>query len=347
MSQAPADPSSASPQPRKRRLRKWAIRLLLLGLLAAIGGELFARYYIGLGDPPLSQTDPQLEYLFKPDQDCRRFGKVSKYNHYSMRSDDFPLHKSGSNELRVIVVGDSVVNGGVLCDQSEIATSILQKKLTEDLHRPVIVGNISAGSWGPPNELAYLQRYGLFDADVVVIVLSSHDYADVPTFEPLVGVNPNFPDHKPVSALWEGFVRYFLPRLHRQSVSEEAFVPAAAKPSQNDVDWCLKSLHEMIEMARDSGARVIVAQHLERDETMSSLLAGHAEIKAECRRDGIAPIQLGPAFAEARTRGELPYRDAIHPNTVGQRIIATTLLGPIENSLKTPSTKLSTRAVVP
>jgi lysophospholipase L1-like esterase len=37
-------------------------------------------------------------------------------------------------------------------------------------------------------------------------------------------------------------------------------------------------------------------------------------------------IQLGPSFAQARQAGEQPYRDDIHPNEVGQRIIARTLM---------------------
>src|SRR5206468_1208991 len=152
-----------------------------------------------------------------PDQDCRRLGHRIKYNHYSMRSDDFPEHKTDRNELRALVVGDSVINGGVPTDQSELATEILKRRLAEDLKRPVVVGNISASSWGPPNELAYLKRYGLFDADVLVIVVSSHDYVDVPTFVPVVDVDRSFPGHKPVSALWEGIDRYWLQRFRKTS----------------------------------------------------------------------------------------------------------------------------------
>ena len=66
-----------------------------------------------------------------------------------------------------------------------MATTRLENKLAESLDRPVLVANIAAGSWGPPNILAYLRRFSFFDADVVVIVLNSPDYADAPTFEPL------------------------------------------------------------------------------------------------------------------------------------------------------------------
>lgn len=307
-----------------------------MALLLLIAGELFARFYVGLGDPPLMMPDPQIEYLFKPDQTCRRFGNRIHYNHYSMRADDFPAHKSNPNELRVLVVGDSVVNGGVLTDQSQLATTLLQQRLASDLGRPVIVGNISAGSWGPPNELAYLQRFGLFDADVVVLVLSSHDYADVPTFEPTVGVDPAAPDRKPVSALWEGVQRYLLPRLGWKAASNEGYKPPATTRPE-DVRAALDAVRQIIDLARRSGAKVILAQHLAREETLSTPQPGHAEIAQTAQSAGLTPIQLGAAFDAARQAGQDPYRDIIHPNALGQRLIADTLLPVIESALTTPA----------
>jgi hypothetical protein len=327
----------AEPQPRPRR--PWRRRLLALAfilVLLLIGGELFARFYLGLGDPPLSMADPEIEYLFKPDQDCRRFGNRIRYNHYSMRSDDFPAHKSRPDELRVLVVGDSVVNGGVLTDQSQIATSLLQVRLTKELGRPVVVGNIAAGSWGPPNQLAYLKRFGLFDADVLVIVLSSHDYADAPTFEP-ISTNINLPDRKPILALWEGFQRYLLPRLTRRSASNEAGpLPSTAEARPGDVRACLTAIREMIDLGRRAGARVIVAQHLTREETLASPEPGHAEIAEEVRRAGLTPVELAPAFDAARARGRELYRDRIHPSPAGQEVIAQTLDATIRAALTAP-----------
>jgi lysophospholipase L1-like esterase len=320
------------PRPRRR----WILRATVAIVLLAVGGELFARFYLGLGDPPLSQADPQIEYLFKPNQDCRRFGNRIKYNQYSMRSEDFPAHKSRPDELRVLVIGDSVVNGGVMTDQSQLATTLLEQKLAADLKRPVVVGNISAGSWGPPNELAYLKRYGLFDADVVVIVLSSHDYVDVPTFEPVVGVHPSYPDHRPLLALWDGFQRYVLPRIKGMAVPNEGLAPATGPAKPADVEACMTALREMIALARAGGAKVIVAQHLTRSETLASPQAGHEAIAQEARRDGVTPVELGVAFESARRRGEDPYRpgDDIHPSVVGQREIAGALLPAIETAVR-------------
>jgi hypothetical protein len=335
------EPPVSPPDERPRRPHRWRRRLrvtalVLLALL--VTAELVARFYLGLGDPPLSMADPQIEYLFKPDQDCHRFDRHIRYNHYSMRSDDFPAHKSRPDELRVLVVGDSVVNGGVLTDQSELATTLLQQSLAEQLHRPVVVGNVSAGSWGPPNELAYLRRFGLFDADVVVIVLSSHDYADVPTFEPVVGVNPSYPDRKPLLALTDGFTRYLLPRLRHTAVSDPS--PAANAPARpEDVAACLAAVRDMIDLARAAGAKVLVAQHLERDEPVTAPFPGHDAIAQQVRAAGLTPVELGPAFQAARDQGQSPYRDAIHPSALGQRLIAQTLLPRILTALNPATTR--------
>lgn len=326
--------SEEQPAPLPRKRRRWVVRGVVVLLVLLVGGELFARFYLGLGDPALSQADPQIEYLFKPDQDCRRFGNRLRYNHYSMRSDDFPVHKSQANELRVMVVGDSVINGGAQTDQAQLATSIIQKKLAEDLKRPVVVGNISAGSWGPPNELAYLKKFGLFDADVLVIVLSSHDAFDVPTFEPVVGVSRSYPEHRPVLALWEGFDRYVLPKFEKKPEANEGYVAATQPAPQADVDACMKAIREMVEMGRGAGAKVILAQHLERAERLATPNFGHGQIEREAERDGLKPIQLGKAFDASRQHGEDPYRDAIHPNAIGQREMARVLVGAIEAELK-------------
>lgn len=199
---------------KQRRRSSFSVWLLRLGL-ATIAGfallEVVARYCFDLGDPPRMMSDPLIEYLYRPNQTCRRFGNLIHYNAYSMRADDFPPHKRSPHELRVMVVGDSVINGGAPTNQSQLATAILQRELSARLHRPVIVGNCSAPSWGPPNELAYMLRYGLFDADVVVIVLSSHDYADAPTFKSRVGVSPAAPDQQPYTAATELLLRYLIP----------------------------------------------------------------------------------------------------------------------------------------
>jgi lysophospholipase L1-like esterase len=279
-------------------------------------------------------ADPEIEYLFKPNQEIRRFGNRIHYNAYSMRSDDFPKLKSDPRELRVIFLGDSVINGGALTDQSAIATEILKKRLTSELGRPVVVGNVSAGSWGPANLLAYVkQQSGWFDADVVVIVLSSHDYGDAPTFKPVVGVQRDFPDHRPLLALEEGFARYLLPRLQSGASSSNASVPSDQPPDAKQIEQSMSAIAELIDRARASGATVIVAQHFEPQELTGALRPGHDRILQLAEAAGVRVVQLGPAEKAALDAGNNPYRDTIHPNDAGQRVIADALFGPVVEAI--------------
>src|SRR5580698_3164683 len=209
---APVSPDSSKWQRFRPSPRKLLPRILIVIFLALISTELVCRYAIGLGDPPLYIADSKIEYLLQPSKTYYRFHKRFAVNQYSMRSDDFRPRKSDTNEFRVLVIGDSVIYGGVRIDQGDIDTEILKRNLQKDLGRPVVVGNASAKSWGPPNELAYLQRFGTLQADVVILELSSHDYADAPTFAPVVGVSAAYPGKKPSSALSDLFKTYLLPR---------------------------------------------------------------------------------------------------------------------------------------
>lgn len=292
----------------------------LFALLALV--ELYARVVIGLGDPPLWIEDREIEYLPQPSKRYRRFGNRISYNAYSMRSRDFPPSKSDPAEVRVLVVGDSIVHGGSNTDQDALATTLLEKRLTEALGRPVVVGNISAGSWGPPNFLAYLKRFGLLEADVVAIVVNSRDYADTPTFEPL---DARRPQHKPRLALQDLYERYIAKRIVRSLQASRVISPL-------DVKECLDALREVIRMARASGASVVLAQYLKRSELESEPEIGYHEIARVTKELGIEPVQLGEAFARELEAGSDPYRDGNHPNERGQQIIAEWLFDPIRKA---------------
>jgi hypothetical protein len=194
--------------------------------------------------------------------------------------------------------------------------------------RTVRVGNVSAGSWGPPNYLAYVRRFGLFDADVVVVVVNSTDYGDAPRFE---GLGPGRPTRKPILAL-EELVQKYLPLLFRRVWRKRTgFVRLI---TESDVALCLGALREIIERSRGSGAEVLVAQHLRRSEIESEPQEGHGAIQRTCRDVGVEPEQLGPAFAEAMSSGLDPYLDDMHPNGVGQRVMAEALYPRILGALR-------------
>lgn len=311
----------------------WIALYIIGGLLILfIIGEIYARFALGLGDPPLWRFDEDYEYIPQPSHRCKRFGNNISFNAWSMRSRDVPQNKTDSNELRVLVLGDSVVNGVPIIDQSDLCTTLLESRLAESLKRPVWVGNVSAGSWGPPNLNAYVKRHGLFDCDAVVLVLNSADYFKELQFLPL---NVNRPSRKPPLALWEiagKYVRRAVRKQLRKKIRE-------AKQAARTGEQSEAALRELFPFLKKSGAAIVVLQHLERHEAMSQPDKGFAEQREIAKSFGITPINLGAMFETALKTGEDPYDDHIHPNARGHEMLAVAMHDALINALN-----VSTRA---
>src|SRR5882724_492400 len=94
------------------KLKRSLLVLLLLAIAVGLY-ELFCRYVLCLVNPPLYQTDSEMEFHLQPSKTYSRFHNRFYVNRYAMRADDFPPQKSSNNELRVLVIGDSILYGGV------------------------------------------------------------------------------------------------------------------------------------------------------------------------------------------------------------------------------------------
>lgn len=290
-------------------------------VLLVVGLELFARFVLGLGDPPLLMPDERIEYLARPSRSYKRFGNRIAYNRWSMRCDDFPQRKTTPDELRILVMGDSVVNGGARVDQSQVCTALLQRALHQRTRRPVVIANISCGSWGPPNLLAYVERFGLFDADIAIIVLSSHDAADVPTFAPF---GADAPVRRPALALQEVAQRIG-PRIVNVLGRASRAAAEPDEPNPAHVAWSLAALRDLIGRCRAAGTGVIVCQHRERGELDNPHSGFHAiaQVAGELK---VPRMDFGPAFARAIQAGQQPYLDHIHPSATGHGIMADEMM---------------------
>lgn len=306
---------------RLKRVLVWAVCLLVGGLVAT---ELGARFVLGLGDPPLYRLDPEIEYEHVPSRSHTRFGNSFRVNAHSMRSDDFPERKSTPDEVRVMVLGDSIVNGGARIDQADLATEKLRELLKADLGRPVVVGNMSAGSWGPMNELAFVKRHGTFDADVLLIVLNSRDDADVPGLEV---IGPQWPTRAPTLAIEELATNYAVRALSRLRGSAAAAPPRSAGQRDMDRASSKAAFLALVELARSRGIRVGVIQHASRSELDKGFEPGHATIGAWALEAGVRVWQLAGAVRGVPGGADAAYlpRDDAHLSAAGQRALAEVL----------------------
>ncbi|WGV24068.1 SGNH/GDSL hydrolase family protein [Halotia branconii] len=195
-------------QKRLSKFRKYKILILIITALLAI--EVTLRLLFGLGNPVLSQADTYTGYRFQPNQNLVRFGKRIQYNEYSQRSESINLKKT-KGTLRILMVGDSVLNGGNPIDQKKIITEQLEAKLKAS-GQPTEILNASAGSWGIGNHFGYLKEFGIFDSDAVILQIGTHDLTQPTSTSERVGHDPNYPVHS-LSAIQEALTRYVLPRL--------------------------------------------------------------------------------------------------------------------------------------
>ncbi|MEO1502383.1 MAG: hypothetical protein AAFS08_17595 [Pseudomonadota bacterium] len=293
-------------------------RFIIFGLVAALGllavGELVSRYVLGLGTPPLSVTHPRIEYLFAPDQDVSRFGNRQLYNEYGMRSlpvSDWPSGK------RILVLGDSVLNGGNLTDHADLATTEAQ-----DLSETAVFGNVSAGSWGIDNMLGWVETFGTLDAQAVILVLSSHDAKDVPSFR---GLNPRtHPTEGPNSALSELISRYGV-----------RYLPASLRPLRPDLQPIetshvgrsgIEALPLLLDLFSMRDIRSCLVLHAERREMTSNDFSGLDPFQELAVSAGVPTVLLPEVLMAEGADLDAVFRDEIHITNVGQDYLRSALL---------------------
>jgi lysophospholipase L1-like esterase len=299
-----------------RSRRRWALALgILLATLVAL--EVGLRLLLGLGNPVRAVLDPEIEYLLAPNQDVRRFGHRTITNDVSMRSRPVSAVRSDPAERRILVIGDSVVNGGAVTDHEALATTITERRLRDALGCPVFVGNVSAGSWGPPNQKAYLDRFGWFDADLVILVLSSTDAAD--DRSPPPRTRAPLPTEAPSSAIGELVVRYVVPRLTARDEPAPSSADRLDEPEA--IASCRRALEAIFETAAARGIPIVVLQHWELPELEAGApRQGHALVAAIADEHRVPRRDVRDWFASGDRRDF--FRDHIHLSDRGQQALA-------------------------
>lgn len=197
-------------------------------LVIALGTEISLRF-IGFGNPPLSQEDPYTGYVFQPNQKINRFGRNIEYNQYSQRSEPISLDKP-EHKIRILMTGDSVLNGGNPIDQHQTITELFEAKLVQG-EPPSEILNASAGSWGIGNQLGYIEKFGTFQADALILQIGTHDLTQGKSKGDVVGTSINYPDRQPLLAIQEAFLRYALPHFQKTFFPKSTLTPS---PQQLD-----------------------------------------------------------------------------------------------------------------
>ena len=173
--------------------------------------ELMLRLVFGLGNPMLFQADADTGYRYRPNQTIFRFGNKIEYNQYSQRSEPVTIRKP-QGTVRILLVGDSIINGGNLTDQTQTISALFEARLAAS-RKPVQVLNASAGSWAISNRLGYLRKFGTFESDAVIVQIGTDDLTQPPSTSARIGHDPFYPDQAPLLAIQEAWTRYAWPKF--------------------------------------------------------------------------------------------------------------------------------------
>ncbi len=313
---------------------------LALIILAVIAGlclaiEVLLRVLFGFGNPLIYIPDAECGYLLAPNQRVRRLGNRIEINEYSMRTGAIaPLPPTKS--LRVLLLGDSVANGGWWTDQTDTISEIMARQLRLQIshlatntqlgskvnYSNVEVLNCSANSWGPRNQLAYIKRFGLFGAKVVVLLLNTDDLFTSAPCPAVVGRDRAYPDRKPLMAIGQLLNRYLLPTLPRDLVTPSV-------QNEDKVASNLEAIRQIKTAANLTNIKFVLAMTPKLHE-LGKMGPHEWEVKARERlaelvaTDNITYIDFLPIFnlvAEHQTF----YRDGIHLSPEGNQLVSQTI----------------------
>lgn len=305
----------------QRKPKRWKGLLLSLVVLLTIL-EVIARWAFGLGNIPVYVSDPDYEYVYAPQQDVWRFGNHIITNNYGMRSK--PIN--ANCKVTILKIGDSVINGGSHIDQDDLSSTIIENSLQEEYGQDVSVLNISAGSWGPDNAFAFIQKHGDFNASMIVLVFSSHDLHDNMHHQPIVGNHPSWPKRKPMLAITDGFSRYVWPEI-RSWFSETS---AEYNYLQNHDDSPVNSgWADFIGYCEMNDIELLVYLHPDNKESANNKYNEEGQELINLLESREVPFMLGLGGYTTEM-----YRDNIHPNAKGHETIANALYGPIRNHVQ-------------
>jgi len=311
----------------------WIGGVALCGLVLLL--ELGLRVGLGLRTPPLLRADSTIGYVFQANQETCRFTNRVHINAYHQRSGDL-RQAPDSTFVRVLFLGDSVTWGGVLTDQSDTIPEEVEKRLAHRCEAPVEALNASAGSWGIGNLRAYVERYGLFESDVVVLQIGTHDLTQATSTSDVVGRHPAYPNENPTLAIEELFERYlwlryiqpYMPEFGSSASSrtkDSSSTPTAdARFSQN-----LDHLRALVADIRDANVPVVILHTPNRNEVTDQREAPPSSPRrqrflrvADSLR--VPVINLANRWA-SRLEVRALYRDHVHLNERGNAAAAKTL----------------------
>src|SRR6056297_2037539 len=290
-------------------MRRTIVTLVLAPIALFLIAETLLRL-VGLGDPPLAVVDTELEYRLIPNASYNRWGNRIEINSYGFRAPEHtPLPVA--DELRVLLIGDSVVYGNHFLDQDE-TIAIQLSNFFSKAECQVRAIPIALSSWGPVNQLAALRRHGSFGAKHAAIIVSAHDLTDVPTHIPDLLPYRLSP---PLGAIGD-LVEAVTERLRAMEVDPEG--SEMTVPYEIRVEMSLAALEQIVDRLHREEIDTVLIYNAT-DSERSGAIRSEREVLIEWAGSrGLETIDL-------TDDGRVSLNDHIHPDADGAAQIATRL----------------------
>jgi lysophospholipase L1-like esterase len=290
--------------------------------IASLSAIELALRLLGFGNPALLQTDANAGYIFAPNQVVYRFGNRLEYNQFSQRSEQIDSAKP-EGTLRILMIGDSVLNGQNITDQEETIPELFEARLL-GIKKQVEVLNASAGSWGIGNQLGYIRKLGTFESDAVILQIGTHDLLQLPSSIQGVGNHPLMPNRKPLLAIQEVFEIYVMPQLSSVFVSNS---PAAGVPVSESQRFMenMQRFEQIVALVRAKNIPLFVLYTCDRADLLP--VPNQPKFKSEfvdrLKALKIPLIDTHAAWSTLpKTRVESYFRDWVHPTAPAYESIA-------------------------
>ncbi|WP_160110397.1 SGNH/GDSL hydrolase family protein [Caballeronia arvi] len=280
--------------------------------------EIGLRVGLGLGNPVLFEPSADYGYFPVANQDVTRFGSHVVINHAGMRSAEFADTKANGTR-RILFVGDSVSFGPTYVGQDEIFPTVVR---TEKNRKSVVNWeslNASAPGWAVGNELGFIKSRGIFEADLVVLVINTGDLMQ--PFSVIDGTG-SFPYKRPPLALDEALFRYGLPKLGLAPGTSADHGSTGDATNALPVSEVLASISEFRSIVEHSGARfILLYTPAIGDEWHKPIwTAAHESLDKWARETNCDLVDFSSALNDADPNQN--YFDGIHLRPTGHAIVA-------------------------
>lgn len=252
----------------------------------------------------------------------------ARINSVGLRDAEHPLERP-PGVYRIVALGDSFAYGAGV-DYGERFSELLEAE-----HPPVEVINFGFSAYSPDQELRLLERDAIgYSPDLVlVVVFLGNDLRDLRYERRMGWPKPHYElvdgrlRLEPPVATWDVRLRTssylaegllsLMPGLVPRSACAEAW-----REEDDTRELLVALLVEMERVARDAGARALVALAYPRERAVAPATDEERDVREALESRGLAVLDLHAPFARAAAAGRSPFVDDGHWNPEGHALVA-------------------------